>query len=253
MISIIQKIKRQFWRSREVNLLPNKLNLIYEDDPLFNSIYDLAIQKTGTPEIKESFVVYKRRARFYNTMEFFNQTIELEGEVIECGCWKGLSSLMFCNYMKQYNPQFDGSGFHIVDSFEGLSEPSKEDVIAVKEDGTLLYGAKKHVFSYQQDLVIDNLKDFPNISYYKGWIPDILLTLPEMKYKFVHIDVDLYDPIKGACAYFYDRCISGGIMLFDDYGSLAFPGAKKAIDEFCANKQIRPISISTAQAVIIKK
>jgi len=33
-------------------------------------------------------------------------------------------------------------------------------------------------------------------------------------------------------SFFFPRLIAGGITVFDDYGWLQFPGAKKAIDHF---------------------
>lgn len=230
-----------------------KLNLDYEVDPSFNALYEQGLDATGTPELSANFQVKKRRARFYNTVQFFLQTAPLEGDIIECGCWKGLSSYIFCHYLKGEYPGFTGKGFTIVDSFEGLSEPTPKDAIGKGVTGEGLYAKEKHTFDSSMDGVKENLKQFPDIGYYKGWIPEVLGELPERQYKFVHIDVDLYDPILGSAEYFYPRLVSGGILLFDDYGSLAFPGAKLAVDEFCEKNAINLLRISTAQAVIFKK
>jgi hypothetical protein len=47
----------------------------------------------------------------------------------------------------------------------------------------------------------------------------------------VHIDVDLYQPYVDSIEFFYPRLLDGGVMVFDDYGSAGFMGARKAVDE----------------------
>jgi hypothetical protein len=39
-----------------------------------------------------------------------------------------------------------------------------------------------------------NLKEFPDINFNKGWIPEVFKVIPERVYAFVHIDVDLASP-----------------------------------------------------------
>ncbi|HBH79257.1 MAG TPA: hypothetical protein DDY39_05465, partial [Nitrospira sp.] len=67
---------------------------------------------------------------------------------------------------------------------------------------------------------------------YKGWIPDRFPEVKERRFAFVHIDVDLYQPIMDSLKFFFPRLLPGGIIVVDDYGYSIFPGAKKAVDEF---------------------
>jgi hypothetical protein len=111
------------------------------------------------------------------------------------------------------------------------------------------------VGAFQADLakVKKTLEDFPGLNFHKGWIPQVLSEAPNTKYRFVHIDVDLYEPTIGAITYFFPKLVQGGIIICDDYGSLAWPGAKRAIDEYCQKYQLRPLILSTGQAVIFNK
>ena len=77
------------------------------------------------------------------------------------------------------------------------------------------------------ETVQTNLKQFGFIRYYKGWIPDRLDEVKERTFSFVHIDVDLYQPTFDSFKFFYPRLLKNGIMVFDDYGCMRFPGAKK--------------------------
>jgi hypothetical protein len=75
---------------------------------------------TGTVEAGQ-FICSKRQNRFYNLLSFHRWVADVSGWQVECGCWKGLSSYMLNHQSKRLNPAHDGSGFMIIDSFEGLS------------------------------------------------------------------------------------------------------------------------------------
>jgi len=53
---------------------------------------------------------------------------------------------------------------------------------------------------------------------------------------FAHIDCDAYKPHLECLEYIYPNLTKGGCIVFDDYGSKAWPGAKKAVDEFFSDK-----------------
>jgi len=230
---------------------PERKGLLYEVDDFFNQVYDRALEVTGT--LPDSV---KRRERRYNLMQFFKQTIPSPaGLMVECGCWNGLSSLVMCEYVRAQHPQFKGDGFHIFDSFEGLSEPTAADALPEKTITELKqkFNTVTGAFSARLEDVRAALSEFPEVTYHRGWLPGSLADLPEAKYKFVHIDVDLYAPTLGIVAYFYPRMVEGGLIICDDYGSLAYPGAQRAIDEYSAAHGLLPLALSTAQAVLWKR
>ncbi len=229
-------------------------NLLYEADAQFQKFYSEGVKISGTPDPYAFTSFSKRQERFYNLVQFLSQVLPLEGRIIECGCWKGLSSYIMCNYLKGSDSDFEGQNFFVVDSFEGLSEASEFDkildlAVTGKVEKT---GAPAGCFSASMQEVKQTLSEFPKISYVKGWIPSIFEELTEALYKFVHVDVDLYDPVNDSIRYFYPRLIEGGIIMLDDYGSLYWPGAKKAVDDYCEEENIPLLKLSTGQAVIWK-
>ena len=230
-------------------------NLLYEADSTFQKLYSQGSRISGTPDTRLIAYISKREERFYNLMQLLMQTISYDGKLVECGCWKGLSSYMLCNYMREYNSSFNGQDFFIVDSFKGLSEPSAFDKIidlgvTGKEE---ISGQPSGAFSASIQEVKNTLSDFPEITYFQGWIPSAFKDIPDAEYKFVHIDVDLYEPVHHSVSYFYPRLVNGGMIVIDDYGSLYWPGAKKAVDEYCTKNNIDLLRLSTGQAVIWKK
>lgn len=184
-----------------------------------------------------------RRDRFFNLYQAIHTVRSLEGEIVECGVWKGLSALVICSAVRLWHSNFKGDGVTLIDSFEGLSEPTFLD-------GPHVMGEKGD-FRESIDKVRGRLHSFPNVELVKGWIPNVLSSLPERKYRFVHLDLDLVEPTLGALRYFEPRMVKGGIIVCDDYGSIAWPGTKKEMDAFCSTHSLRTLYLSTSQLLIL--
>lgn len=224
-------------------------NMMYEADSRYHALRARGLAVTGTPDGKTKSI-----EKQYNTIQFLRLVQAMEGAIAECGTFKGLGSFMFCHTLREADPGFDGSGFHIFDSFEGLSEPTAQDNIEDPRAGTqgsAYMGAGS--FQAGLDHVRCALREFPAIEFHKGWIPESLQGLPERSYRFVHIDVDLYEPTRGALEYFYPRLCEGGVIVCDDYAHLQWPGARRALDEYCDPKGIPVLCLTTGQGVIIKR
>ena len=59
--------------------------------------------------------------------------------------------------------------------------------------------------------------------------------------------------IRDSIEFFYPRLASKGIMVFDDYGCVQFPGAKKAVDECIAGyDRAFFLPLPSGQAFLIK-
>ena len=76
---------------------------------------------------------------------------------------------------------------------------------------------------------------FPTSNLQKCWIPDQLEHVDAL-FDFVHIDVDLYDPILGALDYTIEKTNPGCIIVVDDYNT-RFPGCIQAIREHISKHQ----------------
>jgi O-methyltransferase len=180
----------------------------------------------------------RRRQRFLNLVGLVAQVTGLEGDCAECGCWRGLSSYLICSTLKQHDASYRGQGYHVFDSFQGLSQPTAADAGMNAQAG---------LFSATLEEVRRNLADFPDISFHPGWIPGSFSGLAERRYRFVHVDVDLHEPTDGAIRYFVPRLVPGGLLVCDDFN---WPGARKAIEEFCRSSGISFSTTETNQAVI---
>ena len=81
-------------------------------------------------------------------------------------------------------------------------------------------------------------KKFKNVKLCKGIFPKETAHLIDSNavFKFVHIDVDVYQSYKDCLEFFYPKMIKGGIIIFDDYNVPTCAGATKACDEFFKDK-----------------
>ena len=216
----------------------------YEKDNEFHGLYDLGQKTTDMVESDNAL----RRLRHYTLIKALNNAQTYHGDVVELGCWKGLSTFQIATYLKEigYN-----SIFHVFDSFEGLSELDKIDM---PDDRKVHPEILRKTFKCSLDTVKQNLNQFNFIKYYKGWIPDEFFHVKDRQFSFVHIDVDLYQPIKDTIDFFYPKLCKNGIIVFDDYGCTQFPGAKQAIDEFIiTTEDVFFIPLPSGQAILIKR
>ena len=213
-----------------------------QPDSGFDDLYLAGVFATRTSPLP-----LRRRDRFRLLLGEFDQTLGLEGLVAECGCFRGLSSYLLCSRLRQREPAFDGSGYRIFDSFHGLSAPGSEDSLDRAE------AAAPHAVDVQAGRFAAPLEDvkralaaFPGIAYFPGWIPEAF-PRDEARYRFVHVDVDLYQPTRDSLDYFWPRLVPGARLVCDDYN---WPGARRAVDEFCALKGTTARITASTQAVI---
>ncbi|GJG86047.1 hypothetical protein tb265_12280 [Gemmatimonadetes bacterium T265] len=161
----------------------------------------------------------------------------LPGAVAEVGVYRGGTAKMFA---KVFAPS--GKTVHLFDTFAGMPavDPTKDfhhagDFADVSVDGVREY-----------------LQDCPNVRLYPGFFPATAGPIEDETFCFVHVDVDIYTSVRDCCRFFYPRLVTGGTIVFDDYGRGTCPGAKRAVDEFFAGTPEQPVYLPTGQAFVVK-
>jgi len=141
----------------------------------------------------------------------------------------------------------------MLDSFAGLSVPGEKDAIdwSSEEAEHLSLNMRSGQYAFPLNLVQGNVhRLFPQVELHVGWIPQVFSAQPERAYRFVHIDVDLYQPTIDSLDYFFPRLSEGGIVITDDY---SWPGARKAFDEFSVRNALELHATDTGQAFFVKE
>jgi hypothetical protein len=182
--------------------------------------------------------------RCYTLFKIAKAAASLEGDIAECGCRAGKSTRFI----------LAGTGIeadktiHVFDSFEGLSNPTKQDKLT---DGNTVW--KQGALASSEDQFRNNVQTYEHmVSIHKGWIPERFEDIKNKTFSLVHLDVDLYEPTLDALKFFYERMTPRGIIICDDYGSASCPGAKKALNEFFADKPELILELPTVQALVVK-
>nr|MBK7063964.1 hypothetical protein [Deltaproteobacteria bacterium] len=80
---------------------------------------------------------------------------------------------------------------------------------------------------------------------YRQHHPGVLLQWleenPGLRISLLHLDVDLYEPTLAALKAFYPRVVTGGVVIFDEYGLMPWEGESQAVDEYFASIGERPL------------
>lgn len=153
---------------------------------------------------------------------------------VECGVFTG-SSLVACSrYAHESGIPFKMLG---LDTFCGLPPLSEQDKQYAPADATYL---TKTLFTETSKAGVQALVDKAGLSgsveLREGLFSETLPTLDEQRYHYVNIDCDLFEPHIECLEYFYPRMVPGGVIFFDDYNSVNYPMAGKAIDQFFSDK-----------------
>jgi hypothetical protein len=219
------------------------------------ALAEACVRESGasSPPLK----AFHRPLASYFLARYFLHSLALDGARAECGVFTGASALLMCKAACTQRPQYDGAGLHLIDSFAGISSPQEEDLVAVRaKDGrgvVMKPGFSGGTFASPLEFVRHTVREFPAVAIHAGWIPQVFSDLPQTRWSFVHLDVDLYEPTLACLEYFYSRLVDGGVIICDDYGAPLFPGAHRAWDEFCARHDVPFIVLDTGQSVILKQ
>lgn len=213
----------------------------YELEASFSRTVALAFQPQSYsefnlhPEFKEAFERWTQNDK-YRGLDFVRlwslalnckQSLRRsDGEVAELGVYQGQGASL----LKLYAEQF-GRKLYLCDTFEGFSEKQFEEDMGE---------GKKAAF---KDVSLECVKalvgDSEVIRWVVGMFPDsITEEMRSDKFAFVSIDCDIYEPILQGLEFFWPRMQVGGLIFVHDYSSGHWPGATKAVDEFCAQNDV---------------
>jgi hypothetical protein len=178
-----------------------------------------------------------RMAKSIAQHKLFERTVGIEGDIVECGVFKGSSLSRFSMYRKIHNIEnkkivgFDSFGSFPDTEYE-KDKPLREKFIS--ESGS------EGISKEQLHEVLLNKECDSNISLIEGnivdTVPKFVLNNPKYKISFLSIDVDIYEPTVTILEYLFPLVTSGGTIILDDYH--VFPGETSAVDEYFKDSSI---------------
>lgn len=185
--------------------------------------------------------------------ELYKSIISLPGHIVECGVFKGASLIRFCTCREILESPYSRK----VIGFDAFGKFPKQDNTTDQEFVEMFEGAAGEGISIEELKSVFSHKGFENYELIKGdvldTIPKYIAKHPELKIALLHIDVDVYKPSVAILNYLFDRVVTGGLIVLDDYGTVA--GETKAVDEFFMERDviIEKLSISHIPSFIRKK
>jgi O-methyltransferase len=167
----------------------------------------------------------------------------LEGDFVECGVNTGAYSKAVITYI-DFNKL--GKTFFLLDTFEGMVK----ELVSEKE---LKAGVDAYFSTYTN--VYDQVKEtFKNdhAKIIKGAVPDTLPECTTQKIAYLSIDMNCVAPEIAAVDYFWDKVVTGGVIILDDYGFPQHINQKLAFDELAKEKGVEILCLPTGQGLIFK-
>ena len=185
--------------------------------------------------------------------ELYKSIVNLPGHIVECGVFKGASLIRFCTFREILESNYSRKviGFDAFGKFPAQSDSNDQAFIKNFEQSA------GDGISYDELEKVLNYKKFSNYELIPGdileTVPDYVANHPELKIALLHIDVDVYEPSSIILNNLFERVVSGGIVVFDDFGTV--DGETRAIDEYFKNQDIviEKLPISHIPAFIRKK
>lgn len=233
----------------------------YSEDALLaykntSSLYEEKFDKVYKQAVSEGLYVDPAiRWRCHIACWAASVAIKNPGDFVECGVNKGFMSRIVMDYI-DFNAHPDLK-FWLLDTYEGFSEIylTDEEKKSLKQsrknnptDTPWQMGIYKPVF----DIASKAFSKFNNARLIKGPVPDTLPQVEAKQISYLSLDMNCMIPEVAAITYFWDKLVTGGIVLLDDY---AFPGheaQKNGLDDFAASKNVKILSLPTGQGMIIK-
>lgn len=179
-----------------------------------------------------------RIGKLLNHLEIYNQIINLPGEILEFGVYKGTSLVRLLTFRNLLENNFSRKvyGFDVFGKFPDSLQLNSDREFVKNFENAGGYGISKEELDFHL-----KQKGFTNYELIEGDILDTVDAFdkrnPAAKIALLHIDVDVYEPTKKILEQLWDKVVKGGIVMLDDYGTIE--GETKAVDEFFADKNVK--------------
>ena len=178
---------------------------------------------------------------------------DLPGAIVECGVWRGGPIMAMLAELKLLGDE--SRDIYLFDTFSGMTDPTDWDIDArngmsaaqlMNETASESKGGDNvwAVSSLEQTRRNVLSIGYPEekIHFVEGDVRVTLESQVPQEIALLRLDTDWYDSTAKELDVLYPNIVSGGVCIIDDYGHYA--GARKAVDEYLQERQIKPLFIS---------
>jgi O-methyltransferase len=166
-----------------------------------------------------------------------------EGDLLEVGVWRGGTGALIAAQSAKLIPS---ATVLLCDTFSGVVKTGDQDTIY--KDGMHADTSEEIVKDLLNSLRLSNALVF------KGIFPEQTAEpIQDRRFRFCHIDVDVYASSKGVCEWLWPRLLPGGVVVFDDYGMRGTEGVQRFVNEWRHRDDLNFLYNLNGHAVFIKK
>ncbi len=188
----------------------------------------------------------ERSFALYEATKYISRN-KIEGDVVECGVWKGGQTMIMAHTLLQENDI--NRKIWLYDTYEGMSEPTEDDMristnekaksLLLKKDKTT---ERDNIWCYApieevKKNVMSTGYNPNNLVFVKGKVEDTIPNQIPEKIALLRLDTDWYESTRHELVHLFPRLVKGGVLVIDDYGTWA--GSKKAVDEYIKENNIK--------------
>jgi O-methyltransferase len=162
--------------------------------------------------------------------------VQLEGDFVECGCYMGVGVKTIVDYLggREFPKKF-----WAYDLFEHLPTMLNHPMPEHSPD---LYAKTVRKFA-----------DYPQVIVLRGKIPDVFSDGAPDKISYLHIDLNQAPAEIAALDALFDKVVSGGIIVLDDYEWAWYREQKIAEDPWFEVRGYRVMPLPTGQGLVFKR
>ncbi len=159
--------------------------------------------------------------RCYELWSIVDNVSHLSGSIIEIGVWRGGTGALIAACARKNNIK---ERIYLCDTFSGVVKAGPNDSGYV--------GGEHADASLNIVSELLNKLDLGNVEILQGIFPeDTAGPIADQKFRFCHIDVDVYESAREIFQWVWPRIIKGGYVVFDDYGFDTCNGITKFVNE----------------------
>lgn len=150
----------------------------------------------------------------------------VEGAVAEAGVFRG-------EFARRVSAELPDRDIYLYDTFGGFSPEQVQHDLAKGLTSSSIIDSVGNFQDTNVEEVLNNMPDRSRCRVRKGFFPDSVEAEDrDLKFAFVSLDLDLYEPILEGLRFFYPRLSPGGYIFVHDYNSPILEGVRLAVEEF---------------------
>ncbi|WP_315759286.1 MULTISPECIES: TylF/MycF/NovP-related O-methyltransferase [unclassified Bradyrhizobium] len=158
------------------------------------------------------------------------------GDYIEMGTQHGCTAKVIFDLM------VSDAHLYCFDTFEGFHPDDLKIEDSIRAHGFTTDSIPKVDFRQVPEKILGVGRTSDRLTLVPGRVPHTLEPFAHLRFRFAHLDMDLYEPTAQGLSWLWPRMVPGGLIFLHDYDAL--PSVRKAVDEFARPKGLLAIPMS---------